>query len=97
MDNFETLLEAHLPMLRRLTEYRLPPADAEDVLQEICLAAFRHRDSLRNPSAFRPWICQIARNRIRDYYRAAGAEETGLLLLDGVSDREAAGKLSDRL
>ena len=78
MDTFETLLEAHLPMLRRLTEYRLPPADAEDVLQEICLAAFRHRDSLRNPSAFRPWICQIARNRIRDYYRAAGAEETGL-------------------
>lgn len=78
MDTFEVLLEAHLPMLRRLTAFRLPQADAEDVLQEICLAAFRHKDSLRDPSAFRPWICQIARNRIRDYYRAAGAEETGL-------------------
>ncbi len=38
MDSFDTLLESHLPMLRRLTAYRLPPADAEDVLQEICLA-----------------------------------------------------------
>lgn len=78
MDSFEALLEAHLPMLRRLTAFRLPQADAEDVLQEICLAAFRHKDSLRDPSAFRQWICQIARNRIRDYYRTAGAEETGL-------------------
>ena len=57
MDTFEALLEAHLLMLRRLTAFRLPQADAEDVLQEICLAAFRHKDSLRDPSAFRPWIC----------------------------------------
>ena len=27
MDTFEALLEAHLPMLRRLTAFRLPPAE----------------------------------------------------------------------
>ena len=77
-ESFAALLEAHLPMLRRLTAYRLPAADAEDILQEICLAAFRNRDSLRNQASFRPWICQIARNRIRDYYRTAETEEAGL-------------------
>lgn len=81
METFEALLEAYLPMLRRLTAYRLPASDAEDVLQEICLAAFRHRDSLRDPASFRPWICQIARNHIRDYYRAAGTEEACLIEL----------------
>ena len=88
---FQTLLETHLPMLRRLTAYRLPASDAEDVLQEICLAAYRHRDSLRDPAAFRPWICQIARNKINDYYRSAGLAEAELADLRqryGISGRD---------
>jgi RNA polymerase sigma-70 factor (ECF subfamily) len=35
--------------------------DAEDVLIEALLKAYRHLDQLRDQDAFRPWLAQIAR------------------------------------
>lgn len=37
-------------------------AMVEDVVQDSFVAAWVHRDSLKDPDKFRPWVCGIARN-----------------------------------
>ena len=70
MPVFEELLQAELPALERFVKFRIPtPQDAEDVLQETCLAAWRSFDALRDPASFKPWLLGIARNKCSDYYR----------------------------
>lgn len=48
---------------------RLPPSDADDVVQEVFLHAMKRLSEIREPSAFGGWICAIARRRAVDYYR----------------------------
>jgi len=43
--------------------------DADDVLQEILLAAYIRRDTLRNPDVFKTWLFRIATNKCNDFYR----------------------------
>lgn len=70
MPVFEELLQAELPALERFVKFRISTAqDAEDVLQETCLAAWRSFDALRDPASFKPWLLGIARNKCSDYYR----------------------------
>lgn len=81
---FEERLALCRGALNRLVHVKISSyADAEDVVQESCIAAFRARDSLRDAEAFRGWLLQIGRNRIRDYYRARGrTRETALETVD---------------
>ncbi len=70
MPEFEELLQAELPALVRFVKFRIGSArDAEDVLQETCLAAWRNYGSLRDQSSFKPWLLGIARNKCKDYFR----------------------------
>lgn len=63
---FESLLAPNLRGLRRLVRTRVrTPGDAEDVLQEILLRAFSHRDQLRDRAKFGTWLWSIALNEIR--------------------------------
>ena len=48
---------------------RVPPKDAEDLVQDVFLAAMRQLRGLRTAEAFRGWLYAIARNRAMDYYR----------------------------
>ena len=41
--------------------YRLPQHEAEDVFQEVFSRAFDKLDSLRDDSAIKPWLAQMAR------------------------------------
>ena len=50
---------------------RVPPKDAEDLVQDVFMAAMRQLRGLRTAGAFRGWLCAIARNRAMDYYRRA--------------------------
>lgn len=43
--------------------------DAEDVLQESFLAAFRQFQSLKNEESFKAWLLGIARHKCNDYFR----------------------------
>jgi RNA polymerase sigma-70 factor, ECF subfamily len=47
------------------------PADAEDLLQEVFLRIHQHLTTVRDTGRLIPWIFQLARNVITDYYRAA--------------------------
>ncbi|MGH9372635.1 MAG: RNA polymerase sigma factor [Vicinamibacterales bacterium] len=50
------------------------PADAEDLLQEIFLAAHRKLDSFRGESALGTWLYRLATNLCLDYLRSRAAK-----------------------
>ena len=47
------------------------PADVEDLLQEVFLRIHQHLSTVRDTGRLIPWIFQLTRNVIMDYYRAA--------------------------
>jgi RNA polymerase sigma-70 factor, ECF subfamily len=51
--------------------HRLQPnlCQAEDLTQEVFLAAMRSMDAYRGSSPLRQWLLGIARNKVQDYYR----------------------------
>lgn len=70
MDDFEKLLERHRGAVERFVYFRLPSRDdAEDVLQEVYLAAYRSFSQLRSQDAFKAWILRIAQNQCSAYFR----------------------------
>ena len=68
-DAFGRLYAEHARMVHGIMLARVPRDDADDLVQEVFLAAFRKLHTLRDAAAFGPWLCMIARNRARDYYR----------------------------
>jgi RNA polymerase sigma-70 factor (ECF subfamily) len=69
-DAFEALLVPHLPSVRRFVETRMRTADhADDVVQQTLLRAFVHRHQLRADSKFKSWLCSIAMNEVRLFFR----------------------------
>ena len=52
--------------------FRLSLADAEDVFQDVFTRVYTRLDSLRDDSALRPWIGQLARRRCLDLIAASG-------------------------
>jgi len=60
--DFETLANEHKDIVyRQLIRVCGNREDAEDVLVESLMTAYRHLDQLREVVAFRPWLAQIAR------------------------------------
>ena len=75
MDEFEKLLADVSSGVERFVRYRLPSqTDADDVLQEVYLSAYRSFAGLKNKDAFKPWIISIARNKCNDYFRSKAAQ-----------------------
>jgi RNA polymerase sigma-70 factor (ECF subfamily) len=69
-DTFEALLAPNLPSVRRFVQTRLRTSDhADDVLQQTLLQAFAHRHQLRASSKFKSWLCSIAMNEVRMFFR----------------------------
>jgi len=56
----ELWLRSVQPSLRRYLRRIVGPADADDVVQEVFLIAYRKLGWLETPSLFRPWIFRIA-------------------------------------
>jgi RNA polymerase sigma-70 factor (ECF subfamily) len=79
--NLDALLVEARPRLLRLARLNGIAADqAEDVVQEACLEAWRHLERLREPERFASWLDGICRNVCRRQVRALAsrAHETGL-------------------
>ena len=59
--NFETLVNQHKDAVyRQMLRVCGNHADAEDVLIEALLKAYRHLDQLQDSAAFRAWLARIA-------------------------------------
>lgn len=54
--------------------FRLSPADAEDVFQEVFTRLYTRLDGIREGQAVRGWIAQVARNVALDHIRRSGRE-----------------------
>jgi RNA polymerase sigma-70 factor, ECF subfamily len=67
---FETLYARYARMVHGILLARVRPSDAEDLVQDVFLTAFRKVSRLRSPGAFAGWLAAIARNRAVEYHRA---------------------------
>ena len=68
-DGFSRLYDLYAPLVHGILLARVPRAEVDDLVQDIFLHAFRKLHTLRDGSAFGPWIAMIARNRAVDFYR----------------------------
>jgi RNA polymerase sigma-70 factor, ECF subfamily len=66
---FGLLYEKHARMIHGVLLAHVPYADADDLVQDVFLAALRKLGSLREPAAFAGWLLAIARNRANDFHR----------------------------
>ena len=70
MTEFEKLIKENLLVVERFVKSKISnETDAEDVLQEVFLSAFKNFEQLKNKDSFSPWIIGIARNKCNGYYR----------------------------
>jgi len=68
---FEALVARHLLLAHRTAVLFGAGADADDVVQEAFLKAFRALDRFRAGESFRPWLLAIVVNETRNLHRAA--------------------------
>ncbi len=68
---YATLFERHAPAVRTAVRGHIgaDPDGIEDAVQEAFARALSSIDKLREPSRFRPWLMQIARNAATDVRR----------------------------
>jgi RNA polymerase sigma-70 factor (ECF subfamily) len=68
-EGFGCLYHLYAPLVHGILLARVPRAEVEDLVQDIFLHAYKKLHTLRDGSAFGPWIAMIARNRAVDFYR----------------------------
>ena len=68
---FGQLYARFRPMVHAVILARVPPADADDLVQEVFLTAMRQLHTLRDEAACGGWLATIARNRANAHHRSA--------------------------
>jgi RNA polymerase sigma-70 factor (ECF subfamily) len=68
---FGELYSRYARMVHGILLARVPPGDAEDLVQDVFMSAMRQLRVLRTAAAFKGWLAAIARNRAIDYFRDA--------------------------
>ena len=68
---YERLCAAHLSVLKRYLFHKASnPSDAEDILQDVLLSAYKGFGNLKDKNIFKSWILKIASHKCVDYYKA---------------------------
>ena len=66
---FTLLYERYSRMVHGIILARVPRHEADDLVQDVFLFAWRKLSTLREAAAFGGWLGMIARNRAMDYHR----------------------------
>ncbi len=66
---FTMLYERYARMVHGIVLARVPRHEADDLVQDVFLHAWRKLSTLRDAAAFGGWIGMIARNRAMDFHR----------------------------
>ena len=76
---FGELYVRYARMVHAILLARVPPGDAEDLVQDVFMSAMRQLRGLRTAASFKGWLGAIARNRghPRDRRRLSGIELPG--------------------
>lgn len=88
---FARLYELYAPVVHGLLLTRVDRTEADDLTQEVFVRAMRSISSLREPGAFGPWLCTMARNEATRTLRRRFRAALRLVGLAGVARPEAAG------
>lgn len=67
---FGELYSSYSRMVHGILLARVHPADAEDLVQEVFLAAMNRLSTLRDPEAVGGWLASIARSKAIDHLRS---------------------------
>ncbi len=79
---FRVIVERHgTIVLAYLIRHTGSAAVAEDLAQEVFLAAYQHLGRLRDPDTLRSWLVGIGRNKVREWRRAV-RRDTGAVPAD---------------
>jgi RNA polymerase sigma-70 factor (ECF subfamily) len=70
-DKFGKLYALYAPMVHGILLARVPRTEVDDLVQDIFLHALKKLHTLREPTAFGPWIAMITRNRATDFHRSS--------------------------
>ena len=70
---FGELYSRYVRVVHAILLARVPVCDAEDLVQEVFIAAFCKVRFLREPGAFPGWLAAIARNRPPSFIARPGA------------------------
>ena len=68
---FALLHERYAPTVHAVLLARVPPQEADDLVQEVFLKALEHLVAVRDPGAVGGWLCALARNLAADHHRRA--------------------------
>src|SRR5919202_52831 len=68
-DAFGQLYDLYGPMVHGILLARVPFDEVDDLVQDVCLLAFKRIHTLREAAAFGGWLAMIARNRAVDFHR----------------------------
>jgi RNA polymerase sigma factor (sigma-70 family) len=98
LDAYAELVRRHAPIAVRTAVLLGAGADAEDVVQEALVKAYRSLAGFREGAPFRPWLLRIVANEARNHHRSAvrrGARELATALppelidpAEQITDRE---------
>ncbi len=76
-DRFRSLVERHWrAVFATAIAHTRNATEAEDVVQDAFIDAYRSLNTLRAPDRFGPWVLTIARNRARSYLRRTSEATT---------------------
>ena len=67
---FDELYKIFAPMIHGIVLARVPYSEADDIVQEVFIAAYKNLHTLRDPNAVGAWLAMIARNRAAEFYRS---------------------------
>lgn len=72
LDAYEVLVTRYSAVAHRTASLLGAADEAEDVVQEAFVKAFRHLGGFRRGSSFRPWFLRIVANETHDLTRSRG-------------------------
>ena len=90
VSNFEEKIEKSLEKARAyiLSRYKIPKADAEDILQESALKAFKSADSFLEKCSFETWFISICKNEINAFFKKKKKDNI-LLPIQDLKDQDS--------
>lgn len=94
---FGTLYERFARSVHAVLLARLPPSDAEEMTQEVFLAALQRLGELREAEQFGPWLHAMARNRATDHLRARKRRPPAVPLIETAAPERPDGELRGRV
>ncbi|MEO5858593.1 MAG: sigma-70 family RNA polymerase sigma factor [Pyrinomonadaceae bacterium] len=75
VEAFDEMYRMFAPMIHGIVLSRVPREDADDVTQEVFIAAYKNLNSLRDANAVGPWLTKIARNFSAGLFRGRRRED----------------------